>query len=189
MAFDQVEERVHCDDPAAILREQAVSPRAWTPDSLTADVPRIFYDMTREAKNEIVDALRRIKMRGLHPQNVEQQDFRVPSFARDVPMLRDHLDRGCGFVVLRGLDVEVLTEDQALIVYWGARQLPGPGHAPGSERGPNRFRLRQGGRRKIQKCRSRWEDRRRGLGPVSGHRHQQILHATHRQCLFEPAAT
>ena len=119
MAFDQGEERVHCDDPAAILREQAVPPRAWTPDDLTADVPPIFYDMTREAKNEIADALRRIKMRGLHPQNVEQQDFRVPSFARDVPMLRDHLDRGCGFVVLRGLDVAALTEDQALIVYWG----------------------------------------------------------------------
>ena len=119
MGVDHGTKRMGYDVSMVVLRERVEPPRAWTPDSLVADSAPIFYDLTWEAKNEIVDALRRIEMRGLNRQNVEQEDFRVPSFACDVPMLRDRLDQGSGFVVLRGLEMATLTEDQAVITYWG----------------------------------------------------------------------
>ena len=81
MVVDNGGTRVGYDDPSAILRERENPPRAWTPESLVTDSAPIFYDLTWEAKNEIADALRRIEMRGLNRQNVEQEDFRVPSFA------------------------------------------------------------------------------------------------------------
>lgn len=99
-----------------VLRERADSPRAWTRDSLR-DVS-LFYDLSAESRSEVARALDDIVLRGLHLQTVEQEDFRIPSFARDVPALRDRLDSGNGFFILRGLDTS-LSEDQLNIVYWG----------------------------------------------------------------------
>ena len=114
-----VTQRPRHEGPAAMLSGRTGPPRAWTPNSLAADETPIFYDLSLETKDEIADAPRRIEMRGLGLQNVEPEDFRVPSFARDVPMLRDRLDNGCGFIVVRGLDVAAISEDQATIAYWG----------------------------------------------------------------------
>jgi len=100
----------------AMLREQVRSPRAWTRDSLQG--ASLFYDLTAESQSEIASALNDIALRGLHLRTVEQEDFRIPSFARDVSALRDRLDNENGFFILRGLDTALL-EDQLNIVYWG----------------------------------------------------------------------
>ena len=107
------------NEPVEVLRQRVGETQAWTRDSLSADESALFYDLSPEANAEIADALRRIEARGLHLQNVEQEDFRIPSFARDVPMLRDRLDHGAGFVVLRGVQVADMSEEQGWIVYWG----------------------------------------------------------------------
>ena len=99
-----------------ILREHMDSPRAWTRDSLQGE--SLFYELTAESQAEIARALDDIALRGLHLQTVEQEDFRIPSFAHDVPGLRDRLDNGNGFFILRGLNTG-LPEDQLNIVYWG----------------------------------------------------------------------
>ena len=98
------------------LRKHVGSQRAWTRDSLQSI--SLFYDVSAEIRVEIAQALNQIALNGLHLQNIEQEDFRIPSFARDVPALRDRLDNGNGFFILRGLDT-ALPEDQLNIVYWG----------------------------------------------------------------------
>jgi hypothetical protein len=94
-------------------------PRAWTRDSLAADGGGFFYDIKPETRDEIADALGRVDARGLDLQSVEAQDFRLPSFAVDVPGLRRRLDDGPGFVVVRGLGVESMRRADADVVYWG----------------------------------------------------------------------
>jgi len=68
---------------------------------------------------EIARALELVRANGLDIDTVEQEDLRLPSFARMVPSLRRLLDDGPGIAILAGLDLDGLTEDEAGIVGWG----------------------------------------------------------------------
>jgi len=77
----------------------------------------LSYDLSDAAQDEIARALDFARANGLTSETIEQQDFRIPSFARDVPGLRARLDTGCGFFVLRGIGAD-WTEGEAEIVSW-----------------------------------------------------------------------
>lgn len=93
-------------------------PRAWTSQSLEADQDALFYDFSDRSLAEIDAALRGIRLRGVTLEIMEQEDFRIPSFARDVPDLRRRLDDDYGFVVLRGLDLAPYTREESEMIYW-----------------------------------------------------------------------
>ncbi len=93
--------------------------RQWDADALRNDDRVHFYILTPDALNEIRTALDLARTNGLTVDTVEQEDFRVPSFARDVGKLRDRLDTGRGFLVIQGFDPEAISEGEAEIVAWG----------------------------------------------------------------------
>ena len=93
--------------------------RQWNADVLRNDGAAHIYHLTPGALDEIGNALDFAGANGLTVDTVEQEDFRIPSFARDVGRLRERLDTGRGFVVIHGLDPDVFSEDEAEIVAWG----------------------------------------------------------------------
>ena len=95
--------------------------RAW--QWRRADLDAMASDLRRPAPpalaGEIARALELVRANGLDIDTVEQEDLRLPSFARMVPSLRRLLDDGPGIAILAGLDLDELSEDEAGIVGWG----------------------------------------------------------------------
>ena len=103
-------------DPALLPRESAA--RAWRRDDLAADTKALFYRLSPEAIAQIDQALAFCHANNLTIDTVEQEDFRIPAFARDVADLRARMDHGRGFFVLQGLDAARYSEAEAEIVGW-----------------------------------------------------------------------
>lgn len=95
------------------------SARAWTASDVAAQPRTVFYDLSTAALKEIDTAVEEIRRRKIALPIIEQEDFRVPSFAKDVPELRRRLDEGFGFVVLRGLKLADWSRAEMEMVYWG----------------------------------------------------------------------
>lgn len=91
--------------------------RAWTAD--VAHRRDIFLDIDDATNREIRAAMEFVRANGLNLETVEQEDFRVPRFARAVPELRRRLDSGCGIVVLRGIDLDPYDDGETGVVTWG----------------------------------------------------------------------
>lgn len=102
--------------PAVPVTDPAA--RAWRQDDLAADQADLFYSLTDGARDKIAASVAFARANGLTVDTVEQQDFRIPSFARDVPDLRERLDTGRGFFILRGVGADIWTEPEAEIVSW-----------------------------------------------------------------------
>ncbi|KMK64904.1 TauD/TfdA family dioxygenase [Puniceibacterium sp. IMCC21224] len=92
--------------------------RGWRRDDLAGEQSALFYTLSDAARAEIANALDFARANGLTVDTVEQQDFRIPSFARDVPDLRQRLDTGRGFFVLRGIGADGWSEADAEIISW-----------------------------------------------------------------------
>lgn len=93
--------------------------RAWTKNVLDDHRDVQFYDLSPRTLTEINAAVEEIRRRKVNLQIIEQEDFRVPSFAKDVPELRRRLDEDLGLVVVRGLPLAQWTTEEADMVYWG----------------------------------------------------------------------
>lgn len=93
--------------------------RAWTRETLADHVNKQFYDLGAKALAEIDAAVEDFRFRKLSLQIIEQEDFRIPSFAKDVPELRRRLDEDFGLVVIRGLRLDRWTQQETEMVYWG----------------------------------------------------------------------
>ena len=92
---------------------------AWTRPILESNWDNLFYDISGQSLAEIDKAIRAIRLRGITLGIMEQEDFRIPSFARDVSELRARLDVGYGLVVLRGLDLSSYSRQECEMIYWG----------------------------------------------------------------------
>lgn len=105
------------DLPAGpVFDADTVGPMAWTAATLRA--ADLFIDIPAIVNAQIRAALVAIQANGLALDTVEQEDFRIPSFARLVPGIRRRLDAGSGIAIVRGLDLDGLTEDDIDIVAW-----------------------------------------------------------------------
>lgn len=93
--------------------------RAWTARDVAAHPEAVFYDLSVPALKEIDAAVEELRRRKITLPIIEQEDFRVPSFAKDVAELRQRLDDKFGFVVLRGLKLEGRSRSEMEMVYWG----------------------------------------------------------------------
>jgi hypothetical protein len=104
--------------PVPLVPASDPDTRAWQRDDLVTDEPVLFYTLPDAAQREIAEGIAFAKANGLTVDTVEQQDFRIPSFAGDVPELRERLDTGRGFFVLRGIGADCWTEAEAEIISW-----------------------------------------------------------------------
>ncbi len=95
------------------------SARAWDSTVLKQHEGAQFYDLSGRALAEIDAAVEQLRLREVTLATMEQEDFRVPTFAKDVPDLRRRLDDGLGFFVLRGLQFKDWPTDIVEMVYWG----------------------------------------------------------------------
>ncbi len=93
--------------------------RNWNKRTLERDGSAHRYKLTAPALEQIGAAIDFARANGLTAETVEQEDFRIPAFAGDVPRLRKRLDTGRGFAVISGVDAATLSETEAEIVAWG----------------------------------------------------------------------
>ncbi len=104
----------------------SASPRAssqagwrWRRADIQAIADRLRWRVTPAVQREIAAAVATIRANGLELDTVEQEDFRLPSLAAEIPRLRTLLDDGPGLVTLTGLDLDPYSDDEAGIVAWG----------------------------------------------------------------------
>ncbi|MFT4726464.1 MAG: alpha-ketoglutarate-dependent taurine dioxygenase [Granulosicoccus sp.] len=95
--------------------------RRWTRKSLTAAQNNLSYSLDSETHQRIDDAIVFARHNGLNADNIEQEDFRLPEFAKHISSLREQLDTGCGFVVIRNIPVNRYADDidASEIIAWG----------------------------------------------------------------------
>src|SRR5712691_6741160 len=71
------------------------------------------------AVTELDAALDGLKQRGLAWPHFGRDDFPLPTFSRELSSVLDELERGRGFVLLRGIPVDRYTPDELKNLYWG----------------------------------------------------------------------
>ena len=99
--------------------EPVLGPRVWTgPDMATRE-----SEWTREfAPDEIAQldaAITAVQQQGIEIINVRKESFPLPTLGPALEQLQQTLQRGRGFVRLRGLPVERYDTEQAAIAYFG----------------------------------------------------------------------
>lgn len=107
----------HSTGPQFAVPETDPPARAWRRDDLSGE-GALFHRLTDQTLHQIEQAMAFCAANGLTVDTVEQEDFRLPAFARDVPDLRARLDTGRGFVVLRGIDPQRWSEPEMEIIGW-----------------------------------------------------------------------
>lgn len=69
--------------------------------------------------DEAWKAVEQVKARGLQRQQIGRSDFALPAFEGVLRRIRDELERGSGFAVLRGLSIDGRDEDDVRTLFWG----------------------------------------------------------------------
>lgn len=103
--------------PAAAL-EPFGGPSAWRGADLVSSTDWI-HQLNAEEVDELDTALGAVQARGLPLEQMQRDDFPLPSLAGTLARWSDELDHGRGFVLVRGVPVERYTLEQSGIVYFG----------------------------------------------------------------------
>ncbi|WP_172830561.1 TauD/TfdA family dioxygenase [Mycobacterium asiaticum] len=104
-------------DGTVATRRQIAGPTVWDRDSLDAwDYMMAVNPRQAAACLRIRDGLRR---RGRRLDTIEASDFQEPELAEIARGIRQCLQRGPGFCVLRGLPLQGWTDEEASMLYWG----------------------------------------------------------------------
>jgi len=99
------------------LREAVTHPGAWRGPEIQNDSGWIMT-LDREAVAEIDAALRQVKARGIAIP-FARSEFPLPTLRARLDEIPDRLERGLGFVLLRGLPRERFSDDDCELIYWG----------------------------------------------------------------------
>ena len=94
-------------DPSAWVAADHRSPSRW------------LYELTPSDLEEIDEALKIVKDRGLRPPAYGAADFPLPEFGWRLERQACELEHGCGFFLLRGLPVDRYDLDTVKSLYWG----------------------------------------------------------------------
>ena len=108
-------------EQARLLQASEPAARQWTRDSLAKTRMCGAHVLDSATLQHIANAIQFARDNGLSAGTVEQEDFRLPEFAKHVDALRKELDTGCGFVVLRDIPVKRHAHDMDAIdiIAWG----------------------------------------------------------------------
>jgi hypothetical protein len=108
--FDRAHERVRLEPihaAAAWRGEEMRQRRDW------------IVELGPHEIGELDQAADGARARGLHLASMRREDFPLPGLASRVAAWRRELVAGRGFVLVRGLPVDVWGEERASLVYWG----------------------------------------------------------------------
>ena len=92
--------------------------RCWRGKDLTAKSGIIHFHLSPKIRDEIIDSLAFVRANSLTLNTITQEDFRLPTLAREMPELRQRLDQGLGFVVIHTDLAETLSEQEFEILGW-----------------------------------------------------------------------
>jgi alpha-ketoglutarate-dependent taurine dioxygenase len=105
--------------PVTALHDLPIDgPGAWRGDDFPGPESWVCR-LSAEVWSELDAAMRRVQQSGRLLHTLVRDDFAAPSFAALGESLRCELERGRGFVVIRGLPIERYTDEEAAILYWG----------------------------------------------------------------------
>src|SRR6266566_1510169 len=93
-------------------------PSVWSGSDFSRPSDFSYY-LSGETLDELDLALRRIRRSCKPVFSLTAQDFPLPSFENDAEALREELQFGSGFVVVKGLPLDRYTEEEACMIYWG----------------------------------------------------------------------
>lgn len=96
-------------------------PSVWTGKELNEAGNWITY-LSEQDSDEILAAARATEDAGIELFDIRKNDFRVPNLEPRLAEIRDDLEGGRGFTVLRGLPINVLSPESAKRVIWGLAQ-------------------------------------------------------------------
>jgi alpha-ketoglutarate-dependent taurine dioxygenase len=88
-------------------RDDFAGPEVWT------------YQLTPAVLAELDRAMRIIRDAGRDISTVTSADFPAPTFAADGAALREEVESGRGFVVIRGLPIDRYNSEESTLLYWG----------------------------------------------------------------------
>ena len=74
--------------------------RCWGDKDLAAKSGIIHFHLSSQVRDEIIGSLKFVRANGLKLNTITQEDFRLPTLAREMPELRQRLDQGLGFVAV-----------------------------------------------------------------------------------------
>ena len=98
--------------------EPIAGPEVW----LGADMAQSTEWIQTVSATEVAEldaALRGLERRGLAWPSFGSDDFPLPTFSRELSSVLDELERGRGFVLLRGIPVDRYKPDDLKNLYWG----------------------------------------------------------------------
>jgi len=82
---------------------------------------------------ELEAALAAARAAGLRVPRLSRSDFPLPRVARRIEQVREALEDGRGFALVRGLPVARYTKADAALIYWGIGTHLGPGFAQNAQ--------------------------------------------------------
>ncbi len=91
---------------------------AWTGGTLSASQDWTVT-LTSEQIEEIDGALRAAQSTGRRLEEVGRTEFPLPGLEGFLAGLAEEIERGRGFVLLRGLPIERYGEDESALIFWG----------------------------------------------------------------------
>jgi hypothetical protein len=77
-----------------------------------------IYALSRRETGEIEHLVATLRRQGKPRENITRDDVQLDALAPAVKAWRDALSQGRGFVLIRGLPVDQLSADDALLAYW-----------------------------------------------------------------------
>jgi len=101
-----------------MLKQPITDASAWTGADLRKDNSWI-RNLSDDAANELIAAALDVKRAGYEFPNFNRSDFRIPELANTLSEIAEELENGRGFVLLRGLPIDQLDEEQLQIVFYG----------------------------------------------------------------------
>lgn len=91
----------------------------WPGRELTAQTADWTTTLTSEEVDELLTATAAVRACGLAVEDIRRTDFPVPHLQGRFKAIADQVEHGRGFVLVRGLPVESLSDDDCKLLFWG----------------------------------------------------------------------
>jgi len=109
-------QRPHSESP--VLTTTIIDPSAWRAGDFATDQSWIVR-WSKDDLAELDGAVRAAKARGFNAATVTRETFPLPTLAARLRTLREEIEYGRGFVLLRGIPVRDYTKDDAGLIFRG----------------------------------------------------------------------
>ena len=101
-----------------VLMRPARDPAGWTAEEMAA-TDTWLHLLTDRERAEVHAAVEAVMARGLDFFAIDRAAFPLPGFGRKLAEIRAELLHGRGFVLLRGLDVDLADRRRSAVAFWG----------------------------------------------------------------------